>query len=489
MAKEILIADSDKADQREFQKIFETTDYRLVFSENGEDALLRIKLFKPDLIIAGLDLGEQSGLELCEAIKTNPEFKHIPFILLSNIFEEISERDRKRVRADGIISKPLQEDVVLNLVEQLMEEETMRTREEVISEREREWKSFADIREASSEKKEEFLLDEFGENEEEEIIDLVDVVGEPEQRMSINDFIASAKEEPFGKITPLEFWERLEEEKPPKEEFVLTPDDKGEELERMELELEKEVAPKEAAPEEELFERIELEEILEKVEQLKPSIEKEWPPEKEVRFSEEKIPAGEGPTEKYFGLEEFEAALQKEVKAKPLEEELQPFPFEELKAEVPEEAMPVEMPVEEEKLEELAEEEFPEELLAEVVGEEEISSIEEPEEIRPQEGKPQEVIPEEISVEELEEMEAPRVEEKRVSPFLRTVDRQMEEIIAKGVREMMEEVVTKLVPEMTQNIVGLTLERIEKMVREIVPDLAEKAIQEEIKRLQKGEKD
>ncbi|MEW6376907.1 MAG: response regulator [Thermodesulfobacteriota bacterium] len=489
MAKEILIADSDKADQRDFQKIFETTDYRLVFSENGEDALLRIKLFKPDLIIARLDLGEQSGLELCEAIKTNPEFKHIPFILLSNIFEEISERDRKRVRADGIISKPLQEDVVLNLVEQLMEEETIRTREEVISEREREWKSFADIREASSGKKEEFLLDEFGENEEEEIIDLVDVVEEPEQRMSINDFIASAKEEPFGEITPLEFWEKLEEEKPPKEEFVLTPEEKGVELERMELQLEKEAAPKEVTPEEELFEKIELEEILEKVEQLKPSIEREWPSEKEVRFLEEKIPAEERPTEKYFGLEEFEAALQKEVKAKPLEEELQPFPFEELKAEVPKEATPVEMPVEEEKLEELAEEEFPEELLAEVVREEEISFIEEPEEIRPQEGKPQEAIPEEISVEELEEIEVPRVEEERVSPFLRTVDRQMEEVIAKGIREMMEQIVTKLVPEMTQNIVGLTLERIEKMVREIVPDLAEKAIQEEIKRLQKGEKD
>ena len=38
MAKEILIGDSDKADQEEFQKIFETTDYHLIFSESGDDA-------------------------------------------------------------------------------------------------------------------------------------------------------------------------------------------------------------------------------------------------------------------------------------------------------------------------------------------------------------------------------------------------------------------------------------------------------------------
>jgi CheY-like chemotaxis protein len=51
MAKEILIADSDHADKEEFQRIFESTDYHLIFSESGEEALLRAKLFKPDMII------------------------------------------------------------------------------------------------------------------------------------------------------------------------------------------------------------------------------------------------------------------------------------------------------------------------------------------------------------------------------------------------------------------------------------------------------
>ena len=43
MAKEILIGDSDKGNQKGFQKIFGTTDYHLVFSESGEDVLLRVK--------------------------------------------------------------------------------------------------------------------------------------------------------------------------------------------------------------------------------------------------------------------------------------------------------------------------------------------------------------------------------------------------------------------------------------------------------------
>src|SRR3990170_7724243 len=102
MAKEILIADADKADQKEFKKIFEATDYNLVFSDSGDQVLLRIKLFKPDLIIIGTSLKEKSGLEVCKTVKADPESKHIPVILLSNILKGISGEEHKRLQADGI---------------------------------------------------------------------------------------------------------------------------------------------------------------------------------------------------------------------------------------------------------------------------------------------------------------------------------------------------------------------------------------------------
>lgn len=472
MAKEILIADSDKADQEEFQRIFETTDYHLIFSERGEDALLRAKLFKPDMIIAsGTSLQEMGGLELCGALKGDPDFKHIPFILISSIFDEISEKDRQHVQANGVISKPLNEDEILNLVDHLMEEEAIGKREEMVSE-----------------KREEFLLDEGGEGEgEEEIIELVDVVEEPEPRMSIDNFITSAKEEPLGEITSLESWEKLEiEEKPEEKELVLRPE---KEIGEVDLPLKRKMPSKDASPEEELFEKIELEEILGKVEQLKPFLEKEWPSEKEVRDIEEKPFTLEEPAEKYLDLEEFETALQKEVKAELPGEEVQPFFIEEPKKKISEEAILVEESVEEEELKELPEEEFPDELLEEILGEEEISAIEEPKESRLEEVRPKERKAEEVRIDRLEEVEAPKIPLEEVPPLVRPVDKKMQEVISQRIQEIMEEIITKLVPELTQNVVGLTMERIEEMVREVVPDLAEKAIQEEIKRLQKGDKD
>jgi CheY-like chemotaxis protein len=492
MAKEILIADSDKTDQKEFQRIFETTDYHLIFSESGEDALLRAKLFKPDMIIAsGAGLQEKGGLELCGAIKGDPDFKHIPFILISSIFDEVSEKDRKRFQADGVISKPLNEGEVLDLVVNLMEEEAVGKRGEMVSE------------------KQEFLLDEIGEGEE-EIIELVDVVEEPEPRMSIDSFVPTEREESFGEVTSLDTWEKLEfEEKPVEKELGLRPEKK---IGGMDLRLKRKMPLKEASPEEELFDKIELEEILEKVEQLKPSLEKEWPSEKEVRDIEERPFQMEEPAEK-LDLSEFETALRKEVKAGLPQEEPQPFFIEEPKRKISEETISIEEPVEVEELKELLEEEFPDELLEDILGEEEIGFIGKPKELEPEEVRPEEVRAEEIEeieemeqidqieemeqveeieeikMDKLEEMEAPKITREEVPSLVRAVDKQMQEIISQRVQEMMGEMITKLVPEMTQNVVGFTLERIEKMVREVVPDLAEKAIREEIKRLQKGEKE
>ena len=458
MGNEILIADADKADQEEFQKIFETTDYHLIFSESGEDALLRIKLSKPDMIIASeTGLHKMGGLELCRVLKEDPKLKHIPFLLISDIFTEISEKDRQHARAEGVISKPLDEDDVLNLVDQLME--TAFGKKEG--------------------KMEEFLLGDI-EEEEEEVIELIDVVEEPETKMSIHDFFTvekTEKEEPLGEITPLESWEKLElDETPVEKERGL---DLVEETEEIGLELEKEGAPKEAAPEEELFRKIELEEILEKVEQLKPSLEKEWPSQSEAAAVEEEVIEIKDLEEKPFNLKEFEAALQREVKSDLSEKKLEPFFMEEPEIEISEEILSGEESVEEEELKELSEEEFPDELLEEILEEEEIGAMEEPKEVRA----------EEIRREEGEEIELPPLVAEEVRPLMRTVNKQMQEVISQKVQVMMEEIVKKLVPEMTKKVVGLTIERIEKMVREVVPELAEKAIQEEIQRLQKGEKD
>jgi len=527
MAKEILIADSDKMVQEEFERIFEATDHHLLFTTSDEEALLRGRLFKPDLIIGGKDL--------CQAVKADQELECIPFIILLDMFEDLSEKERKLLRADGMISRPLIEDAILSMVNHFSEGVKGGSEGMALSEDYLDWKSFADIGKVETEKRGEFPLDELGETEE-EIIELVDVVEEPESRMSIDDFALQQKEELIGEIAPIESWEKQGRDEG---------EEKRVEIEETSLRIEED-EEKKVSTEDELFEKIELEEILRKVERLQPSIEKEWPVEKEERISEkiimpEKVtPPPQKAEDKYTGFVEFEAALRGEVKTEAAKEEFQPFFIEEMKQEAPGLATPEEAPVELE-LQELAEEEFPEVFLEELV--EELEKLKE-EELMPEETavetEAETILEEEISelfgeeippreqaleemvrgeelppveeiapmeeitpieelapVEELKELgiaapevtEIPRISLEEIPPPAMRLDRKIEEVIAKGVQKMMEDFVIKVIPEMADHMITLTMERIETMVKEVIPDLAEKAIQEEIHRLQKGEKD
>ena len=587
MAKEILIGDSDKANQKEFQKIFGTSDYHLIFFESGQEVLLRVRLFKPDLIIAGTALSDKNGYQLCEAIKEDPDFGSIPFVLLLNRSEEISDKDRERLKPDGILSKPLHGNQVLNLVDQLLE--AIKPKGRGNPGKKMELETFADMGE------ERFASNPGGGKEEEEVIDLLDVVEdvaeEPESKMSIDDFVIPEKAEPFGEMPPLESWERLgEEEKVAAEEgLILSVEGAKEETKDYPYKLKEEPPPAKAPQEEDLFEKIELEDILEKVGKIELPPEREEPTEREFKVSKGKPTPIQEIEEKPFAFDEFEMALKKGVEVEvarqepPQEEALQPFSFEEVREKATEERISLEIPVEQ-KVEAIEEEEFPKELLADMLKAEELKEeglaegkLEE-EELREEglkeEGlKEEELKEEELTEEKLEEeglqevelkaeelfeeeelleegvpfeeelleeekpleeetlaivrdlqeeekmdlfegLEAAEVPEVRkkvapaapeviakrveatevnrlfeteVTPPLRRVDQQMEEVISEKVQVMMKEFVTKHVPEMTKDIVQLTIERIEKMVREIVPDLAEKMIEEEIKRLEKGD--
>lgn len=529
MAKEILIADSDKLVQETFQKIFATTPIHPLFVDNDEEALLRGKLFKPDLIIG--------GKALCQAVRADEELKDIPFIILLDRFDSPSVQEQEHLRANGMISRPLNEDEVLSAIEQLQERDVSTSSPKVLSGREFNERLFSASGQADSGTADGLSLDDVGDMEE-EIIELVDVVEEPEERISIGDFAFKQKEELPGEVTSIEPWEPIEERgEPPEKEIPLSLEEKAAVRQDMPLESGQEEEKKvtQVIQEQELFEKIELEEILQKMERLQPSIEKEWPPEAEKAVSQAKPPE-----DRYAGLDEFEKALKGEVKAEPMEGELQPLSMslEEPRLEPQTAAAPEELTADQ-GLQELTEEEFPEIFLEELTGElERLKEEELPEEevTQPVEAEPieveeisqllgEELLPEEEAVEPLipleelpaeaglaeeepvpiEEVTSPSIEAiempvpavtpsakvslEELSPSLVQLDRKIEEILTKEVQVMVQDFATRIIPEMTKHMLTLTVERIEAMVKGIVPDLAEKAIREEIERLQKGEKD
>ena len=73
---------------------------------NGADALERVKIEPPDLILLDLLLPEVDGLEICRTLKRDPETASIPIIMLTAKGEAIDRIVGLELGADDYITKP-----------------------------------------------------------------------------------------------------------------------------------------------------------------------------------------------------------------------------------------------------------------------------------------------------------------------------------------------------------------------------------------------
>lgn len=97
------------------QKGYETT-----FANNGKQALERLGITKPDLILLDLMMPEMDGLQVCEAIKNNPQTQEIPVIFLTASQDQHNLLAAFALGAADYIVKPfLREEVLARIDNQL----------------------------------------------------------------------------------------------------------------------------------------------------------------------------------------------------------------------------------------------------------------------------------------------------------------------------------------------------------------------------------
>ena len=102
----ILVADDNSNIQKMVALAFQERTIDVVAVGNGEAAVRRIPDLKPDLILADIFMPVRNGYEVCEFVKKNNLFSHIPVILMVGAFDPLDEKEARRVGADGVLKKP-----------------------------------------------------------------------------------------------------------------------------------------------------------------------------------------------------------------------------------------------------------------------------------------------------------------------------------------------------------------------------------------------
>jgi CheY-like chemotaxis protein len=120
MPKTLLLADDSVTIQKVVGISFANEDVVLLTVDNGDDAVVRAREARPDLVLADVAMPGKDGYEVCEAIKADPELRHVPVLLLSGTFESFDESRARHVGADGHITKPFEAQALVDRVNELL---------------------------------------------------------------------------------------------------------------------------------------------------------------------------------------------------------------------------------------------------------------------------------------------------------------------------------------------------------------------------------
>lgn len=86
--------------------------YNVNLANNGEKGLKEVRSSHPDLILLDLMLPGIQGIDVCRLIKTDPNIKNIPIIILSALGQEEDIVRGLESGADDYVSKPFSLDIL-----------------------------------------------------------------------------------------------------------------------------------------------------------------------------------------------------------------------------------------------------------------------------------------------------------------------------------------------------------------------------------------
>lgn len=114
--KRILIAD-DEPDILEIIKYnLQLHGFQVETAKDGDDALQKAKLHKPDLIILDIMMPKKNGVEVCKILRAQPEFSKTVIIFLTALNDELSHVKGLEFGADDFISKPVSPNIIISKV-------------------------------------------------------------------------------------------------------------------------------------------------------------------------------------------------------------------------------------------------------------------------------------------------------------------------------------------------------------------------------------
>ncbi|MCL2352377.1 MAG: fused response regulator/phosphatase [Firmicutes bacterium] len=116
----VLVVDRTAVSADLIRQCLSGADCQIFTAESGVNALAKVTLFSPDLVIIDADLPDVSGYDVCKRIKRNPETQYILVLAVCAVETRESRLKAVEAGADDYIEKSFETHVLISKVNSLL---------------------------------------------------------------------------------------------------------------------------------------------------------------------------------------------------------------------------------------------------------------------------------------------------------------------------------------------------------------------------------
>lgn len=120
MVYKILIVDDTETLRKYHETLLTGAGYKVELAKNGEEALEKIPVFKPDLVLLDIDMPIMNGLACCRSIKTAQSLASIKVVMVTSRTEYDKIREAFKAGADDYVTKPVDQKELLGKISELL---------------------------------------------------------------------------------------------------------------------------------------------------------------------------------------------------------------------------------------------------------------------------------------------------------------------------------------------------------------------------------
>ena len=119
--KKVLVVDDNQDAMNIMASILKIAGYSVITAKDGLEAMHKIQRENPALILLDVTMPEMDGFAVCESVKRNPKFSHIPIFMISANTDPASRKRGLQAGAHDFITKPINPAETLRKIRELAE--------------------------------------------------------------------------------------------------------------------------------------------------------------------------------------------------------------------------------------------------------------------------------------------------------------------------------------------------------------------------------